>query len=238
MKPSFKLPPHLNPSRVIGGLLLILFSPEATAQEKKDVTPPVGFIRIANAVAPGTGTVRVKVNGKEPYPAGYKFAAVTGGIGLLPGSHTVKFERDGVKEGTTTITVSKDQTVTLIPYAERVPATDLEPAHFTIRVLRLKQKDVQNGRSASFVSVSGQPEVHVELRDPAGKWEKLAVKRLSISQATIHYPEGYAPIKVNGKELEPIPISDLGNYVVLLYDDPNGAIHAVNFRDFKYLSAD
>ncbi|MES2439656.1 MAG: hypothetical protein V4584_11340 [Verrucomicrobiota bacterium] len=242
MKTTFETLRHLGVTAGLRKLALpavfALLSQLAPAQDKKNVPAPTGFIRIANTVAPGEGNVKVVVDGKDVYPPGYKFGAVTGGIGLAPGSHSVTITRQGLKEGTTKVQVDKDQTVTLIPFAERVPATDQEPAHFAVRILRLKQKEIQDGRSASFVSVSGQPEVVAELRDPSGKWEKVFVKRLTIGEATIRYPEGYAPVKVNGNEMEPIPISDTGNYVIVLYDDPDGKIHSVNFRDFKYLSAD
>lgn len=206
--------------------------------KKKDGAPSVCFIRIANTVAPGTGNVKVYVDGADVYEPGYKFGAVTGGIGLAPGSHTITIRREGIKEGTSKVSIEKDQTVTLIPFAEKVPATDQEPAHFEIRILRLKQKETESGRSASFISVSGQAEVQAELRDPAGKWEKVFVKRMMIGEATIKYPEGYVPIRVNGNDMKPIPISDAGNYVVVLYDDPEGKICSMNFRDFKFLSAD
>ena len=217
-------------------LLAALLLPQAGAQTKEK--GPKGFICIANTIAPGTGNVKVIVDGEDVYEPGYKFAAVTGGIGLSAGSHTVVFKREGVKEGSTKVTVEKDQTVTLIPFAEKVPATDQEKAHYTIKILRLKQKEVPEGRSASFISVSGQAEIPAEIRDLQGNWEKVAVKRLSISEAKIHYPQGYNPIRVNGKEMEPIPIIDAGNYVVLIYDDAEGNLQCLNFRDFKYLSAD
>jgi hypothetical protein len=208
------------------------------AQEKKVEVPAAGFIRIANAVAPGTGGVKVMIDGRDVYPPGYKFGAVTGGISLTPGSHAVSIRREGVKEGVTQTQVEKNQTITLIPFAERMPATDQEPAHFAVRILRLKQKEIQNGRSATFVSVSGQPEVTAELRDPSGKWVKVFVKRLAIGEAVIQYPEGYVPVRVNGKDMESIPIGDPGNYVVVLYDDADGNLRSANFRDFKFLSAD
>lgn len=208
------------------------------AQENKAASQATGFIRIANAIAPGEGNVKVEVDGNNVYPPGYKFGAVTGGIGLSPGSHTVTITREGVRLGTSKVTVLKDQTTTLIPFAERVPATDDEPAHFIVRILRLKQKEIQSGRSASFVSVSGQPEILAELRDPVGNWQKIPVKRLMIGEAVIHYPEGYAPVRVKGKMMEPIPIGDPGNYVVVLYDDAEGNIQTLSFRDFKFLSAD
>jgi hypothetical protein len=229
-----------NSRRLFTGMLLTaalaVHPPTLWAQDKE--TPATGFIRIANAVAPGEGNLKVEVNGSNIYEPGYKFGAVTGGIGMPPGSHSVTISRDGVKMGSSKVTVLKDQTTTLIPFAERVPATDDEPAHFIIRILRLKQKEIQSGRSASFVSVSGQPEILAELREPAGKWQKVPVKRLMIGEAVIHYPEGYAPVRVNGKMMEPIPIGDPGNYVVVLYDDTEGNIQTVSFRDFKFLSAD
>ena len=219
-------------------LAAAVFPATLAAQDDKEPPVPTGFIRIANAVAPGIDNVKVEIDGKNVYLPGYKFGAVTGGIGLPPGTHNVTISREGVKQGTSKVNVEKDQTVTLIPFAERVPATDQEAAHDSIRILRLKQKEVQSGRSATFVSVSGQPELTAEIRSPEGKWEKVFVKRLMIGEATIHYPEGYVPVKVNGKAMEPIPIGDTGNYVVVLYDDAEGNIQTVNFRDFKFLSAD
>jgi hypothetical protein len=219
-------------------LALAISSQVLNAQDTKEPSAPTGFIRIANSIAPGTGNVNVLVDGNDIYPSGYKFGAVTGGVGLPPGAHSVTIRRAGVKEGTTKINVEKDQTVTLIPFAERVPATDQEPAHFAIRILRLKQKEVQGARSASFVSVSGSPELVAELRAPSGTWARVPVKRLAIGETPILYPEGYAPVRVNGKEMESIPIGEPGNYVVVLYDDAEGNIKTVNFRDFKFLSAD
>ncbi|MEO5916850.1 MAG: hypothetical protein ABIS50_21660 [Luteolibacter sp.] len=217
-------------------ILAAALLPQVWAQPKEKA--PKGFICIANTIAPGTGTVKVLVDGEDVYEPGYAFAAVTGGIGVPAGSHTVVFKREGVTEGTTKVNVEKDQTVTLIPFGEKVPATDQDKAHFIIRILRLKQKEIPEGRSASFISVSGLPEIAAELRDLQGNWEKVAVKRMVISEAKIHYPEGYNPIRVNGKDMEPIPIIDAGNYVVVLYDDADGNLKCLNFRDFKYLSAD
>lgn len=245
MKTTFETPRQLATATGFRKLILPMVFAIATQglhgqdkNDKKEPPLPTCFIRVANTVAPGTGNVKVVVDGKDVYPPGYKFGAVTGGIGLPPGSHSVTISREGVKEGTSKVTLDKDQTVSLIPFAEQVPATDQNPAHFEIRILRLKQKEVQDGRSASFISVSGQSELTAELRDPAGKWAKVFVKRLTIGEAAIHYPEGYAPVRVNGKDMQPIPIGDTGNYVVVLYDDAEGVVHSVCFRDFKFLSAD
>ena len=76
------------------------------------------------------------------------------------------------------------------------------------------------------------------MRDPEGKWSSIYVKRLATSQAPILYPRGYVPLKTAEGDLVSIPVSSAGNYVVLLYDDGEGKVHSLNFRDRKFLSAD
>ena len=207
----------------------------STAQEK-----PVknGFVRLANAVAIGTGNLTMEIDGKKIDDTGYTLGDVTGGISLPLGNRTVKFSREGATEGSTRVSVAGNETTILIPFAEKVPATDEVPAHWAIRILRLKQRDPEEERSATFVSVSQNPEIKVEMRDPEGKWSNVFVKRLAVAQAPIRYPRGYVPIKTADGELTSIPVASNGNYVVLLYDDEQGKVKSVNFRDRKFLSAD
>lgn len=202
-------------------------------------TPPKnGFVRLANAVAIGTGNLTMEIDGKKTDDNGYALGDVTGGINLPLGNRTVKFIREGVKEGATRVNVVGNETTILIPFAEKVPATDDVPAHWEIRILRLKQHDPEVDRSATFVSVSQNPEIKVEMRDPEGKWSNVFVKRLAVAQAPIRYPRGYVPIKTADGDLTSIPVASNGNYVVLLYDDEQGKVKSVNFRDRKFLSAD
>ena len=204
----------------------------------QDKQNKVGFVRLANAVAPGTGPLQMSVDGQTLNPDGYALGDVTGGVNLKPGTHEVTITREGTKEGKTKVNILPDETTILIPFAEQVPASDSEPAHWEIRVLRLKQREPEFERSATFVSVSRNPEIRVEMRDPEGKWNPVFVKRLAVAQAPILYPRGYVPIKSGDLELQSIPVSDIGNYVVLLYDDTDGKTKALNFRDYKFLSAD
>ena len=214
-----------------------LLTPKASAQ----ATPPaakVGFVRMVNAVAQGSGPLELLVNGESMNPDGYNLGDVTGGIGLKPGAHEISFRRQGLKEGSTRINVAADNTTTLIPFAERVPATDEKPAHWAIRILRLKQMEPETERTATFVSVSQSPEHEVEIRDPKGNWTKVFVKRLVISRTPILYPEGYVPLRHKEGKLPSIPVGEPGNYVVVLYDNAEGKMQAVNLQDYKYLSAD
>ena len=223
-------------SKALGFLTLVFLLPTVGYSQ-----PPVGktgFIRLADAVATGTGQLELLVDNSSINPAGYKLGDVTGGVALKPGSHEITIRREGNKEGKTKVSIVANETTILIPFSEKVPASDTEPAHWEIRVLRLKQQAPESERSATFVSVSQNPEIKVEIRDPEGKWSSVFVKRLAVAQAPILYPRGYVPIKIGETDLQPIPVSDIGNYVVLLYDTPEGEVRALNFRDQKFLSAD
>jgi len=93
-------------------------------------------------------------------------------------------------------------------------------------------------RSATFVSVSHTTEHEVEIRSPNGKWTTVTVKRLSLIQSPILYPEGYVPLRSQSQNLPSIPVGGPGNYIVVLYDDAAGLLQSLNFQDYKYLSAD
>lgn len=216
-------------------LALALAGGRAAAQEEEQKH---GFIRLVNTVSQGTGGLKFLIDGESINPDGYNVGDVTGGIGLKPGSHQIVIRREGVTEGTTRVNVVADETTTMIPFAERVPASDDEPAHWEIRILRLKQQDPETARSATFVSVSSEPEIKIEIREPKGDWTPAYVKRLAVARTPIKYPEGYVPIKTATEELAPIPIGKPGNYVVVLFDNEEGKLQAINLQDYKYLSAD
>ncbi|MCX8497342.1 MAG: hypothetical protein ORN51_14265 [Akkermansiaceae bacterium] len=216
----------------IGGTISV-----SLAQQDKPANP-TGFIRVVNGVAQGPGNISVMIDGEDMRPQGYKLGDATGGMGLRAGTHKVVIKKEGLEDGSTSVVLEKDQTVTLIPFSEKVPASDKRPAYFRIQILRLRQHDVESGRLATFVSVSANPEIKVDLQDEGGKSASAYVKRLAIAEMPLNYTQGYAPAKVNGVAISPIPIGGAGNYVVVLYDTPEGKVGSVYFRDFKFVSAE
>ncbi|KAB2641955.1 MAG: hypothetical protein DVB25_00070 [Verrucomicrobia bacterium] len=214
------------------GCFLTYSSDPAAAADKP------GFVRLVDAVAQGRDKLLLFIDGELMNPDGYVLGDVTGGMGLQPGTHEISLKRPGVSEGVTHLNLASEHTITLIPFAERVAATDDKPAHWAMRILRLRQIDPVTQRSATFVSVSQTPELNLEIRAPYGKWTAVTVKRLSVAQSPILYPEGYVPLRCNARNLPSIPVGEPGNYVVVLYDDAAGALQALNLQDYKYLSAD
>ena len=186
--------------------------------------PPSGFVRLVDAVAQGQDKLLLFIDGESMNPDGYGLGDVTGGIGLKPGPHEISLNRPGVSEGVTRLTL--------------VAASGDKPAHWAMRILRLRQMEPATKRSATFVSVSHTPEHAVEIGSPNGKWNPVQVKRLATVQAPIVYPEGYVPLRCKSRQLPAIPVGEPGNYLVVLYDDAAGNLQALNLQDHKYLSAE
>lgn len=199
---------------------------------------PVGFVRVLNAVAIGTGGLDVTIDGKSIRPEGYQLGNVTGGIALKPATYKVGFRREGVKEGMTLVQVKADDTMILIPFAEQIPATEKEPVRWEIRILRLKQHESEDKRTASFVSVSREPELKVEMRQVDGNWEAVFVKRLSVVRSAIKQSRGYMSVRCKDQELSSVSVGAAGNFVSVLYEDDKGVLRSKTFQDYKYLSAD
>ncbi len=197
-----------------------------------------GFVRLLNTVHVGAGPMRVAIDGKPVRDEGYQPDDLTGGIAVVPGGHVVSFERVGLVKGAARVTVRPDETTILIPFAERVPATADRPEQWGIRILRLKQHDPENKRSATFVSVSAEPETRIEVMRSGGDWEPVDVRRLGLTRIGIKQSKGYLPVRSNGRLLTEISVSPAGNHVLVLYDDVRGVMRSRAFGDHKYLGAE
>ena len=199
---------------------------------------PFGFVRLVNAVGIGTGKLEFRIDGKSIRPDGYQLGNITGGIALKPNTYKVEFHRDGVKDGETQVSVAANDTTILIPFAQQIPVSDNQPARWEIRILRLKQHEAENQRTATFVSVSQEPELKVEIRQADGKWQPLFVKRLCIARADIQQARGYMSVRCKQQALSAVSVGASGNFVSVLYEDEKGILRSKTFQDYKYLSAD
>jgi hypothetical protein len=204
----------------------------------QDARGPFGFVRMLNAVSMGVGKLEFMIDAKAVRPDGYQLGNVTGGIALKPGICKILFRREGIREGETQVKVVANDTTILIPFAEQVPATENQPARWEIRILRLKQHEADDQRTASFVSVSCQPELRVEIRQSDGGWHPVFVKRLGIARAAIQQARGYLSVRCGERPLSAISVGASGNFVSVVYDDENGLLQSKTFQDYKYLSPD
>ena len=226
----------MNSSIYFIAVFFMCLAPFSQGQDSK--RGPIGFVRMLNAVAIGTGKLEFTLDGKAVRPAGYQLGNVTGGIALKPANYKVVFRREGVKEGETQVQVKVGDTTILIPFAEEIPATENQPARWQIRILKLKQHESEDKPTASFVSVSSESELKVEIRQADGKWEPVFVKRLGIARAEIKQSRGYLSVRCKGQDLSAVSVGAAGNFVSVLYEDDKGVLRSKAFQDYKYLSAE
>lgn len=217
---------------------LCLFGVIASASGKA-TSPEVGFLRIINAIAPGNGTTRVLIDGEELFPKGYQLGQRSGGIGLAAGFHTVTLQKNGVESGTTKIDLKSGETLSLIGFAEKIPATDDHtPQRWTTKILRLKQSDPERGFRMTLLSVCDLDEVKVEAIIPGKSDITTAhVKRLATAAIDLGSTRSEAMVKVGGEVITTISPDEPGNHVVVLYQDADGKIRALTFFDPKFVIA-
>jgi hypothetical protein len=217
---------------------LCMFGVIASASGKA-TSPEVGFLRIINAIAPGDGTTRVLIDGEELFPKGYQLGQRSGGIGLAAGPHTVTLQKNGVESGTTKIDLKSGETLSLIGFAEKIPATDDHaPQRWTTKILRLKQSDPERGFRMTLLSVCDLDEVKVEAIIPGKSDITTAhVKRLATAAIDLGNTRSEAMVKVGGEVITTISPDEPGNHVVVLYQDADGKIRALTFFDPKFVIA-
>ena len=209
----------------------------APAQEEK---PKVGWVRLVNAVGPGTGNTQLKIDGENMYPKGYKLGQRTGGIGMTVGPRKIVVSKEGVEDGTTTLNVEDGETVSLIAFAEKAPADKDKPERWVTKLLRLKQRDVENGYRLTVISVNLEGETLFSYqRETDPKKIPTSVKRLMTT--SIDLGNRPAPVSVFLRDQETAAAAfkpdAKGNYVVVLYQDPDGTVKAVAYFDPKFVIA-
>lgn len=201
--------------------------------------PQVGFVRIVNAVAPGEGKVSMLIDGEDIFPKGYDLGQRTGGFGLKAGSHTITIKKTGVESGTTKITLNTGETLTLIGFAEKVPAKkEGDPPVWVTKILRLKQSDPERGFRMTLVSVCDTDEVTIKAAvQGKGSIETAHVKRLATTSVDLGGARGEVLVKAGEDIVTTLSPEDPGNYVVVLYQDAEGRIKALSFFDPKFVIA-
>ena len=205
----------------------------------KEGSPEVGFLRIINAIAPGNGTTRVLIDGEDLFPKGYQIGQRSGGIGLAAGPHTVTLQKNGVESGTTKIDLKSGETLSLIGFAEKIPATDDNaPPRWMTKILKLKQSDPEHGFRMTLLSVCDLDEVKVDAIIPGQKDITIAhVKRLSTAAIDLGSTRSEAMVKVGGEIISTVSPDEPGNHVVVIYQDAEGKIRALTFFDPKFVIA-
>jgi hypothetical protein len=201
--------------------------------------PEIGFVRIVNAVSPGTGNASFLIDGRSLYADGYALGQTTGGYGVKAGSIDIEVRKTGVEPGSTRISLGIGETLTVIAFAERLPAKKPDdPPKWGVKLLRLKQQEVERGYGVSLISVCKPEEIPLKLtvegRDAP---VRAFAKRLAISKVEMGGKRGEIMVSHEDRVLANISPDSPGNYVVILYENAEGIIEALSYYDPKFVIA-
>ncbi len=202
--------------------------------------PDFSFVRFVNVVAAGEGNTHYELDGRDLFPKGYKFGQRTGGVPVPPGSANLEVKKTGVEPGTTKLALVKDETTTLIVFSEKVETEEDEPPEWKARILKLKQQDTERGFKMTVISVSAQPEVAFTMINGAqADVEATFVKRFQTTSIELGDSRGDVELlQRDGKSRLCLFAPDApGNYVVVIYDNPEGGLGAMSFYDPKFVIA-
>jgi len=214
-------------------LLLVFAVVQGFAQTDK---PSVGFLRLVHGVAPGEGTLRVKLDGAELFPRGYELGQRTGGIGLQAGGHVLELAKNGVETAKEKIDLPAGETITVLAYAEKLPAKrEGEPARWAIKLRKLPAAASGEGYRLSLISCCDREEVVVRtFIEAKRKTETTPLKRFQTSEIDLGRGRGGVEVRLGNEALVSVSLDEPGNYVVVLYEDASGRVRALAFYDPKF----
>jgi hypothetical protein len=151
----------------------------------------------------------------------------------------VTLQKNGVESGTTKVDLKSGETISLIGFAEKIPATDEDaPPRWMTKILRLKQSDPERGFRMTLLSVCDLDEVKVDAIIPGKKDITTAhVKRLSTAVIDLGSTRSEAMVKVGDEIISTVSPDEPGNHVVVLYQDADGKIRALTFFDPMFVVA-
>lgn len=211
----------------------------ATPVHAQNDLPEVGFVRIIDGIAPGTGLTHLMIDGEDIFPKGYQLGQSTGGLGIKAGPHRVTFQKAGVKTGTTQFTLLKGETISLIGFAEQELAEDqMAPPRWKTKILKLKQSDPTSGYQIELISLCPQDELRIQTETQGeNKIKSIVAKRMIVTRITLGKSKVETLMKLNREILTVISPEEPGTYVVVLYQDETGKVKAISFHDPKFTLA-
>ena len=219
--------------RIVSILLLAAVLAPVMAQR-----PEVGFIRLVNLVAAGEGNLRFAVDDQELFPRGYTLGQKTGGMGFKAGSYKITAEKEGCQTADRDIKIATGETQTLIAYAEPIRNELEEIIGWEIKVARLRQKSPERGYRVTLVSFCEEKELAVTIiaeGTPEPFHEQVPHRK--VHSVTAGRAQGGVRIAIGETVLAGFHTDDPGNYVVLIYTDPEGKRAAIHYYDPKFVIA-
>lgn len=205
---------------------------------QREMPADVGFFRIVNVVAAGEGNLKMTMEGKEYWPQGFKLGQRTGGIGMKAGKKEFVLRKDGCTGVKRSLDVVAGETQTFVCYADPVRDEEGKIIDWELKIARLRQHTPEKGLFVTLVSFCEDKELAIEINETAsGEVVKVVVPKMKTTRAALQGGLVNAEIKHRGEVVTHVMAEKAGNYVVMLYNDADGAKKGMVFYDPKFVLA-
>lgn len=188
-----------------------------------------GAFRVVNATGL-PGRVHFYLNGEIINSEGYESGQTTGNMGIPAKLWELKVKHTQCEEAIHAFEVTPGQQMAIIAYTE--PVIDPKTGDIIKRVIKFgkiegKPRGAKRSAALLFLSVSKQMEITMN-NNPVVLEQN---KQLDVSFAEARGTG--VDIKAKGKDIGGINIEEMGDYAVVVYDNPDGTQGCVTFYNSK-----
>ncbi|MEM9080103.1 MAG: hypothetical protein AAGC74_05360 [Verrucomicrobiota bacterium] len=185
----------------------------------------------------GTGNTTLEINGKVIWKPGYTVGQRTGALPYSEGSHKFVVKREGCLPAETSLPVERGKAQTLIGYAEEIFDEDGNSLGYQIKIARMRQHTPEKGLVVTFVSFCKDEKLDLVIEEAmSGETFIHAVDRRRSSRLKL-VDEGRvrAVVKHDGEPIGTIKVDELGNYVVMIFENEKGEKQLQTFYDPEFM---
>ncbi|MDX1680288.1 MAG: hypothetical protein R3242_06120 [Akkermansiaceae bacterium] len=190
---------------------------------------PWAGLRVANATATqGEGSaLRITLDGKPWQVEGMASGEVSALRRLPSGQHRLDFALDGIEGHRVVLDLKEEAMVTLVPYLRWS-----EPERrWSIRVIRLDAGTWRDERSLCVLHLGRAEPQRLEMKQGAGSWQALSLRRLKVQELPLAQKRGYLPLRAGRQRLASMPVFERGRHVLVLYESTDGKLATLAYRD-------
>jgi hypothetical protein len=194
----------------------------------------VASVRLVNLVSPGEGRLMLKLDGSEPWPAGYELGQRTGAFGLKAGTHKFVLSKEGCLTAERELDLEAGKTVTLAIFGDPVENEEGEVIAWQIRLAELGQKSPGPGYFLTLVSFCPEKRLFVDVQPASGEAFEVPLLQRRATRRKFATDRERVAITHGDNILEVLKGRRAGNYVVMIYEGEEGK-EAVSFYDSKFV---
>ncbi|MEM8953339.1 MAG: hypothetical protein AAGD22_04225 [Verrucomicrobiota bacterium] len=168
------------------------------------------------------------MNDRSLYERGYKPGQKTGGMGFLAGDHSFVATNEGFEPVSETMSIEAGKSSTVIVMSSIIRDEDGEVAEKRLLAKVLRNEGKTDDYLITMFNLSERPSVSIRLGSKS--YRMNSGERVKIDGAA----EGSFEVAHDDQVLDQFYMEEPGNYVLMIFDEPDGSVNASFFIDHAF----